>query len=55
MDTQFKEAEEFSEFARLQSLAVLLAILETDSANNAEYKGLHERVLKALHATFEYI
>ena len=55
MDTQFKEAHEFSEFIRHQSLAVLLGILETNSTNNVEFKNLHERLLKSLPPTFEYI
>jgi hypothetical protein len=55
LDTQFKEAEELYEFMRHQSLAVLLAILDSSSVNNAEFKKLHERILQALPPTFEYI
>jgi hypothetical protein len=55
LDRQYKEAEEWAEIFRLQSLMLLLILIETKPALAAEYGSYREKLLEQLPASLEIV
>lgn len=55
LDRQFKDAEELSEIIRIQSLVLLLILMERSPALATEYGAHYEKLIGRLPPNFEFI